>query len=295
MATITPADFTAPQKVGSMTQTPSVNHAVPAKQEGTGEAVATPQPEEKTVLSKEDAQIAKRYAALAREQKTVREASRRAQAEVQALKTKLAEYETSYFPKSKLSQDPLSALSELGVTYDQLTQAALNAPSAENQAISKLQREIQAMKQAQENSAKQAEEATNAQVEQAVKQMSNDAKVIADGNEKYEMLALHGEDAFETVARLIKHDFDETGVIKPIEIVMDEVEDMLVEQSLAFARSKKLQAKLAPAPQPELQKSQIPQQKQQTLSNRVSTTTKPGSAMSRRERAIAAYQGIKLE
>ncbi len=63
-----------------------------------------------------------------------------------AVKAKELEYQSKYVPKDQLTQDPLTVLSELGLSHDQITQLMLNGPTpndlSRNAAFKQIQEEI---------------------------------------------------------------------------------------------------------------------------------------------------------
>lgn len=283
MSTVVARDVTGQTTIEQPKQTAPVEGLVP------------PQQEAKTEETKEDAQLAKRLAAIAREQKSAREARRQVDAERKALANQTKELEDLRAWKAKFGQDPLSVLNEAGISYDQLTQSVLNQPDPE---ITRLKQEIAAVKAANEKAVKQAEEQKTIQMTQALKQLSNETKKLVSADpDRFELLNANGEDAIETVVQLIKHDFDETGLVKSVEEAATEIEEILAEEAMRFASTKKIKSRLYPASTvaetavPQKQALQTEKSQLTTLSNRISPPTQPMTAKVRRERAIAAMLG----
>lgn len=298
MSTVTAHDVTG--GTAKPTQTATITDAL--KQTATVEGVASSQQEEKPVdLPKEDPQLSKRLAAIAREQKAVRDARRKLDAERQSHATLAKELEELRTWKARLGQDPLNALNDVGISYEQLTQSVLNSPDP---TVQRLLNEVDGLKKAQAEKEKRELEQTEAGIARAVAQIKNDAKVIVDNNPSYEMIQLHGDDGLDIIAEIIRHDFNETGIVKSVEEVANEVEAILADEALKYAKSKKIQnlltpkqeAALAAAEQKQTEKQQSKPEKPHltTLSNIISPTTKPVTAKERRDRAIAAFMGQKL-
>lgn len=253
---------------------------------------ATPQEVEKVLDTKEDA-LSPKFAALARKEKAIRERTRALEAERAQLKSQMEEVESFRGWKTKIKADPLSALTEAGISYDDLTNALLNQGKPEDLQFKKLQAEIESLKNAQERQQSDAKKAQDEQYQRAKKQISTEVSLLVDGDEAFE--TIKSMQAQDSVVELIETTFKEDGVLMSVEDAAKEVEEYLMEQALTMARLKKVQSKLAPTPPAEVeQKQPHTQQKQQlnTLSNRIPVST--GKGPSARERAIAAFQGKQI-
>jgi hypothetical protein len=299
MLTVSPKDVTG--SASKQVAEPSIEAT--GKQTATVEGLAASQQEEKPAdLPKEDPQLTKRLAAIAREQKAVREARRRLDAERQQQATLVKELDELKSWKARLGQDPLNALNDVGISYEQLTNSVLNSPDP---TIQKLLNEVENLKKSKEEDSKRMVAAEEARMAQAITQLKNDAKRLITNNPTYELIQLHGDQALETIAEIIKHDFEQTNDIKSIEEVANEVEEMLAEEALKVARTKKIQGLLTPkqeaalveAQQKQSEKRETKTEKPQlsTLSNRITMTTKPLTDSERKRRAMAAFMGQKLD
>lgn len=243
--------------------------------------------------------LSSQYANLARKEKALRAQARARQAEYDAqkaaieareaaMKAKEAEYQSSYVPKDKLKSDPFSVLSELGLSYDEITQLAMNAPKAEDvqrqRETDELRNEIKAIKQAQEDQQKQS-------YQQALNNITSEAQSLVRNDPNFETIRETGN--VRLVTKLIERVFEKEGTLLTVEEAATEVEEELVNRALKMSRIGKIQQRLrsaqqaaAPKPQPEAPKQQ--QQPQlKTLTNAVSSSR----PMSMRERAIAAMEG----
>ena len=244
--------------------------------------------------------LSTQYAALARKERALRA---RAQAQDNALKAKEAEmkakedafkareaeYASKFIPRDRLSEDPLTVLSELGLTYDQLTNLALNAPKPEdmerNRYNKKIEAELQSIKDAQEQTKKFYEDSQKQQYEQAKRQIRNEAASLIQDNPSYE--AIKATRSIGDVVDLIEKTFNADGILLTVEEAANEVEEYLVEEAMKLARLNKIQQKMKPvaqAPQQTAQSRQQPALK--TLTNSASST-RPLTA---KERAILAFK-----
>lgn len=249
-----------------------------SKQEDTVEAPALE-------AVKDDA-LSPQYAAIARREKDLRRQAKAIQAEKEALKAKMTEYETSYVPKNKLAEmiekDPAS----LGLSYEQLTNLLLNQPKPEELAVRDLRSEIQKVKDEQAQTKTLFEESQKKAYDQAVNQIRNDTKLLVDSDLNFE--TIKETNSIEAVVELIKETFDKDGILLTVEDAAKEVENYLIEEALKMANLNKVKQKLMPQPTEE---KAIEKPVMKTLTNAITaTSTKPGEK-GRRERAIAAFKG----
>lgn len=241
--------------------------------------------------------LSPKFAALARKEKFLRQQMKANQAKEQAFAARDAEIADLRAKaawgdqfKSKLAQDPWSAMIEAGLSPEQATQAMLNQPKPEDAELRSVKQELQRIKDAQAETDKRGVDAQAQQYQQAIKQIGTEVKMLINGNADYEAIEKMGAEA--AVTELIEQTFHEKGYLMTIQDAAKEVEDYLVEQAQSFIQMKKLQAK-APPPEEVAEKPQAPQKPQNsTLSNRmVPSSTKPMTDREKRERAIAAFQG----
>lgn len=259
------------------------------------DTIVPPVSQEVTEETKKEPSLTPQHVALARKEKAIREQMRAVQAEREAIQAEKAEMVSLKSWKAKLAQEPLSVLTEAGVTYDQLTQSLLNSPQA-NPEIEKLKQELRAeIKAAQDSIADQSKAQEQAKYEQVKKQILSDVTLLVDGDEAFDMIK--STQSQNAVVELIEEHFKENGVILSLEDAAKEVEEYLLNEAYKMAQYKKVQAKLNPKPiEPTpAEKSPPPQKASPTLTNRVTpSSTKPTTAKERRERAIAAFMGQKL-
>lgn len=258
------------------------------------ELAATPKPKEDPLSTQ--------YALLARKEKALRakvqaqdlalKAREAAFAEREAaIKAKEAEYTSNYIAKSRIKSDPLSVLTEEGVSYDELTNAILNPQSKQDPRIlaeiEKLKAEVQASKdwqiKAKEESAAQQKQAYN----QAVNQIRNEAKQLIQNDPSFEMIK--ETRSVGDVVELIEKTYNEDGVLLSVEEAALEVEEYLASQAIKLAKINKIKSRLNEVQKPAQpqQAAKQPQPGMKTLTNSVNAS----KSMSVRERAIAAFKG----
>lgn len=247
--------------------------------------------------------LSSHYARLAKNEKLLRAKAQEQKVREDALKAQEAalqareqEYRSNYISKDSLKgPEALSILAEQGLTYDQLTQLALNAPSQEAREADlrykALEAKIEELNKAQEESKKSYAEQQNAAYTQAVAQIRQETMdLVRSAPDEYE--AIKATRSVGDVVKLIEQTWKRDNVLLSVEEAAREVEDYLVEEATKIARLKKIQQRLAPqgvpAKAPEAPKAGQPQLR--TLTNAVGSTRQ----LSAKERAIAVFRGEKI-
>ncbi len=271
------------------------------------EATKTPETEAKAKEPSDP--LSQHYSTLARKEKQLRAKVQAQDAAFKAREDALAakeatilareqEYQTQYVRKDRFAQDPMSALEEAGMSYDKLTEAAMNQPqdSQTRQYIARLQADMEAKIQAitakQEQQAKAYEDTQTRAYKQAVEQIRSEAKTMVASDPEFE--TIQATDSVNDVVDLIERTFKEEGYVMTVAEAAKQVEDYLVEEAMKLAKIKKIQNRLQPKqaaiePAKQAVEANNPKQTQpiKTLTNAVSTN-RPLSA---KERAILAFQG----
>lgn len=262
-------------------------------------------PEEtKEVKAEEETSLSSQYAQLARKEKAIRAKAQEIKAQEEAIKAERAAIEAE---RQKLSgkpsleerlqknpKDVFKILAEMGLSYDKLTELALEGDSSPSNdaALEELRAELKAIKEGQEQTRKMQEEAQQSQYKQAISMLRSEAtKLVSTRAEEFETIREMGE--IDSVVDLIEERFKSEGIVMSVEDAAREVEEYLVEEATKVARIKKIQQRLAP-PQASKTKEASPKlsgdgQKQQakTLTN----ATGSPRQLSTRERAILAAKG----
>lgn len=266
------------------------------------------QPAEATQKAPEDP-LSSHYAQLARKERALRakvQAQEQAykareaqiQAQEEALKLKEAQYQTGYVDKSKLQQDTLSVLQDLGIDYDQLTNLVLNAPKpeerAQKQAYEKIQAEIKALKDAQEQAQQAVKDQQKQAYAQAVNQIRTEVKNLVASDPDYSVIK--STNSVDDVVELIEKTFEKDGILLTVDEAAKEVEDFLTQEAESLYKidkiRKRIEANSRQTPQqpqqPAAQQTnQQPQGPSRTLTNSVTSAKRMGA----KERAVAAFNG----
>jgi hypothetical protein len=270
----------------------------PSGQTDNNEAPASEAPKAETKATEEP--LSSQYAVLARKEKALRareqairakEESARLAAE-EALRPKAPAFdESKYISKDKLAEDPFSVLSDLGLTYEQLTERALNGPTPEQREqqtyIKKLEARLAEIDQKLEKTNKTFEERDQEALQQTKSQLRNETKRLVEADPNFE--TIKETNSINDVVELIERTFDQDGYLMSVEEAAQAVEDHLVEEALKITRIKKIQQKLQSASKPAEQKiTDAPKQQQiKTLTNNMSSSRQ----LSARERALLAFKG----
>ncbi len=182
---------------------------------------------------------------------------------------------------SRLKEQPLSALLEAGVTYDQLTEAILANQSGINPEIQTLKEEIKALREGVDKNFTDRDLQAKTQV---LAEMKRDAIALSQAGDDFEMV--RETRSIPQVMQLIERTYDTTGEILDVAEALRLYEEELVKDSLKIAAIKKVQSRLAPAPAP-VPAPQSWHRQMRTLTNK-DTATPP---MDRKQRALAAFSG----
>lgn len=261
-----------------------VGAAVPAPQ---GDSLA---PNEPSADPASDATkpLSPQFAALARQKRAIQLKEQEIAKREEALKTQPNGDLESF--KARIKTNALSVLLEEGVTYDQLTEQIL-AQNQNGADLSALRNELKAEIKAELDNQNKALANRDATTEkQVLAQIGREAdRLVASGGDAYEMIREAGYSS--KIVDLIHRTHKETGELMDTKEAADLIENELLEDSLKFARLKKVQNKLAPPPeQPgaSVQQDRPGTKTMRTLTNRDGASS---LSMSKRERAIAAMEG----
>jgi len=240
-----------------------------------------------------------KLAAYEKKERQLRAMQKQLAEEKATLQKRATEYETGYIPKNRLREDLWSVLSENGIDQQSLTDQLLNQPNMNDPATKALMSKIKALEEKQSQAEKQASAAQEAQYNNAVKQISNEVKILTDSSPDFEAIKELG--LVDNVVELIKETFEKEGYVMDVESACKQVED----ESLAYlekvSKIKKLQDRLTPKapevtvpPKNEVTASTTVTAKPgpTTLTNRTTQTIpKRSSEKDRVARALAAFQG----
>lgn len=292
------------EELGALKPNPSAS--IEGRQDNNVESPST-QPQQEKKSSEEP--LSSQYAVLARREKALRaraqEQDRAFKAREEALRVKEAEItsksssqfdEDKYIPKERLQTDTIRTLLEAGLTYDQITQAALNqgqgADPATQLAMDQLKAEIKSLKDAQEKSNKAYEDSQKTAYQQALQQIRLEAKQLVKSDPSFE--TIRATNSVSDVVELIERTYNEDGRLLTVEEAATEIENYLVGEAVKLSKLAKIRKQLSPqsASVPSGQRNPgatKPESTQQlkTLTNSVGTSRK----LSAKERAILAFRG----
>jgi hypothetical protein len=271
----------------------------------TSEAQTTAAPDETKPAVVEEP-LSSQYAALARKERAARAQAQARDAEFkakeaafkieqEAFKARELEYQSKYVAKDSFQADPLKALTDAGMSYDQITEMLLNQqaqptnPVYDNK-LAQLNAKIAELEAKTASASKLIEDRDVQARQQAVSQIAADVNKLVFTDPAYETIKNNNQG--KEVVRLIEETFDKEGILMTVEEAAQAVEDELVEQIyLAASKSSKVQKRLQPVSALLAQKQSAPSSNNQlkTLTNSVSSNRQ----LSARERAILAFKGEK--
>ena len=254
----------------------------------------------------------RRFAQLARQEKAIRQRAQEMKAQEQALQQRQAELEarensykqqpppdqTKYVSRDTFKLDPIAALAELGLSYEEITNAYINHTPQDPRVaatIAELKAELQAIKAANEEVKQKSVEHQTQQYQAAIKQLKTDTKALVDSDPNFE--TIKSTRSHDDVVDLIEQTYRKDGVLLSVEEAAQQVEDYLVEEALQLTKINKIKAKIAqnsaPKEQPQTAKNPAatadnPKQPQmKTLTNNTASSRQ----LSAKERAILAFKG----
>jgi hypothetical protein len=285
---ITPEEMTAIKAPSKQEHTQKSNNESPSSPEVAADTKTSTEP------------LSSQYAILARKEKQLRlrdQQLRQREAAIKAASEKPATPpsapsidESKYIALEKLKQDPIRTLLESGLTYEQLTEAAINGPRQEDMhtqnELRLLREEIAKLKGETESTKKSFEEQQTAQRQQAERQIRSDVVRLVQQDPAFE--TIKETRSVGDVVELITKTFDEDGILLTVEEAAQQVEDYLIDEALKLSKLKKIQQRMQPAStQPQKSTAQPQQQQMKTLTNSVGSN-RPLSA---KERALLAFEG----
>lgn len=226
------------------------------------------------------------YAALARKERAQRNTQRQLLEREQALKAR----EAAMISRDTLKADPLKVLSELGITYDRLTELQLGQgqESPVDPRDHKLAELEARLAKYEQNSVSRDNEA----YKQAISIIRDDATLLVDSDSAFEVTKATGQT--EEVVKLIETLFQRTGKVLSVEEAAREVEKEVRVREIARVRRinalASIQSELNPTPLTE----GVPEATSPLKPQAPKTLTNQGSAqrpLTARERAILAFEG----
>ena len=254
----------------------------PAAQEAKAEPAPDPKPKEPTA--------AERFAAMARKEKQIVERDRSLKDREAKLAEREAAIKAAEDRRQGYSQDPLKALSDLGLTYEDLTKLVLNKTDPSAQQALAMRQLAEQVEQAKREAAAAKEAIARAQAEREAAEKEHTTAAfkgevgsfLKANAEKYELI--EATDSQELVFATVQAEFERTGEMLTLEQAADKVETFLEQRLERVAKAKKLAAKIAPPKPPPAP----------TLTNAVTPAPPPARPrMTEAERFQAALAALK--
>lgn len=229
-------------------------------------------------------QMSPQYAELAKAKRALQVKEREIAAREAALAAK-PPTDGQVYTHEQIKANALRVLTEAGVSYDQLTQELLSQNQA-HPGLEEVRSEIKALKEGLEKGQIERDQMSEQQVLRYIREDVD--QLIAQGDE-YEAVREAGY--APKVVELIHRVFKKEGKMLDTSEAAKLIENEIIEESLKFARLKKVQGRLTPAEAQQQQPAKPSERNSiqiRTLTNRDGASP---ASLSRRERAIAAAEG----
>lgn len=231
--------------------------------------------------------LSPQFVALAKKEQAIRKARQELKAQQEAFERERA----NYVAKESLKTDPLSALNELGLTYDKLTELQLSQqnPDPNQQTLEQLEKLKAQLEERLSSFDQKLADRDKQAYDAAVNQIRRDVELLVDSDPSFETIKASGE--IGAVVELIEKVFHKEGQILTVEEAAKLVEEALVEREsdrlqklLALSKIKSRVGVVEKTQQQE----EVQQQPQPTLSN----TQSVNRPLTARERAIMRVQEL---
>lgn len=242
----------------------------------TEEKLAIPDPtDDGSAATEETKPLSPQLAAIARQRRALQVKEREIADRERALEAR-SSTQGDAIDKARLKSDPVGALLDAGVSYDDLTQAIL--ANRDREPISALEAKIKAL---EEGVDKKFTDRETQQEQQVLAEMRREALQLVAQGDQFELV--RETKSVPKAIELIERRYRETGEVWDVSFALGLIEEELIKDSLKLASLSKVQSQLAPRPAP------VPNQRQpmRTLTNR-DTASVP---LDRKARALAAFTG----
>jgi hypothetical protein len=266
-------------------------------------------PNEVDATPAKDPAVSRLYAQLARQERALRS---RAQTQEQQFKQREAAIQAreaeaqqkseinqkGFISMERLKNDPLGALQDAGVAYDEVAQQLINPTQVDpriKSTIDALKAEIADLKKTTAEGREEINKQQQASYNAAVKQIETDTRNLVSTDPNFELVKATG--AVKDVVKLITSTYEKEGILLTVEEAAQEVEDYLVEKTMKLTKLQKIQRSQRPqttnaasaqkTAQTAATTGQDSAPTMKTLTNAASSTRK----LSARERAILAFKG----
>jgi len=223
--------------------------------------------------------LSPQFAALAKQRREL-QVMKRDLAEREAKLAKPPEQSDDFVSKADILANPMKIF-DLGLTYDQLTEAILATQSGVTPEITALKEELKRVKDDVNKTLTDRDVQAERQV---LAEMRKEAETLVKEGDTYEMI--RETKNIPNVMRLIYQTYKKTGEVLSVNEALNLVEADLITETLKVAKLNKVRNQLIPEP---VQAPQSQGKQMRTLTNRDGS----GVPLDRRARAIAAMTGRK--
>jgi len=264
-----------------------------------------PQQEEQKA---EDPALSRQFAQLARQERALRARAQQQEqalrAREEAIKAREAQLsnepkfdQSKYFAKDLLKQDPLLALAEAGVSYDDITNRILNQQPSDPRmeaTINALKAEIESLRSGIDETKKTYQDNQTQAYQAAVRQIKADAQHLVSNDPAFE--TIKATQSTQDVVDLITQTYEKDGILLTVEDAAQQVEDYLIDEALKLAKLSKIQKRLMPqgtsaqASSTSTQQQTPNQTKQPQPMKTLTNATGAPRKLSARERAVLAFK-----
>jgi len=255
-----------------------------------------------------DDEFGSKFAALSRREKAIRQKEEALEkklaameARIEALNAPKEEANPEKAPElpieMRLKKDPLGTLAELGLSFDTLTNLALNDGKLTTEMQMDLMRqemdqkystELQQLRQELIEKEKRLEEEKYNDV---VQNFKSELTQFINTDNKYELI--RANDAVETVFEVIEKHYQETGRVMSKDEAADQVESFLEEEIEKLLKLEKLKKKIGMQEQQPQEAKQVKQPAPTLLNAHSTSASKPSRKLSRDESMFAAASLLK--
>lgn len=191
-----------------------------------------------------DPALTDRLALLARKEKAFTAKMLDVKAREDALAAKDAEYQSSYIPKKKLSEDPLGTLNDNGLTYDQLTEMVMSQGQKQDPVYQAMEKRMQALESMLNDQNTRYQDNAKKQYEQAVQYTKSEVSALVENDPTFELLK--ATDSVDEVVKLIEDTFKNEGTLLSAKEAAQKIEDDLFAEAMKMASVNKIKSKFGP-------------------------------------------------
>lgn len=211
-------------------------------------AAATDQALQATQIEKAKTDpLSPRFAALARQEKQLRQRQQAILQKEEQWKTEKTRYESDYIPKTAITSDLMGTLTKLGIGYDKLAEIYNSAPPPElRNFIAPYEAKIQELESRINQIPDQFKQQEDQNYKQALVQIKNDVQtIVSAAPSEYECIAAEGDIGHDAVVALIEQNFKTRGTILSAEEASKQVEAYLLDEHVKRANLAKVKSKIA--------------------------------------------------